>query len=242
MHPIPALLATAALAATLPVGAASLSFQQGLNGYSGTQDTTLMSSDAGTVHGADDAASIDASDGGSPNHVLLRFDGLFGNAPGQIRSTDTIVSATVTFHIDSQGSGVQFHDMLMPWDQATATWDSVGNGIQTNGIEAAVAPLLSLGANNGDANISGESFVADVTGSLRAMQSGSVPGYGWALMPFMPNGTNGLDFFTSEAFVANLRPLLVVEVSAVPEPGTYALLLAGLAAVGGLAKRRGGRG
>lgn len=241
MQLIPALLASAGLVAVLPAAATTLSFQQGQNGYSGTHDTTLMSSDFNTAHGGDDTASIDASDGGSPNQVLLRFDDLFGNGPGQIRSTDTIVSAKLRFTVDSEGSGILFHDMLKPWDEATITWNSAGNGIQTDGVEAATTPFFSLGANDGEKNIAGSSFEADVTASLRAAQAGTVPGYGWALLPFMPDGTNGVDFFTREAFVASQRPLLLVEVSAVPEPGTYALLLGGLAAVGLVSRRRAGR-
>jgi len=239
MKNAPLLAALFGLAAAVPAHAATLSFQQGANGYSGTADTTLVSSDPDTAHGSDDFVSIDASDGGSPNHVLLRFDNLFGNGPGQIKSSDTIVSAKITFTVSSAGSGVNFHDQLQPWNEATITWNSAVNGIQANGVEASVLPFLSLGANNGGSNIpSGVPLLADVTTSLQAAQAGTVPGYGWALLPFMPNGTNGLDFQSREAFMLAERPLLTVEVTPVPEPGTYALLLGGLALVGAAARRR----
>jgi hypothetical protein len=218
--------------------AATLTFQHGVNGYFGTSDTTLVSSDPGGVYGALDEVSIDASDGGSPNHVLLRFDGLFGNAAGQIKPTDTIVGATLKVVITSVGSGIIFRDMVSPWNQATATWNSFGDGIQADGIEAVAVPFASIGANNGDPNITGPILEVDVTGSLQKLQSGNLPGNGWALLPFMPDGTNGVDFLTSEAFTAGDRPLLTVEVTPVPEPEAYALFLAGLGLVGLAARRR----
>ena len=218
-----------------------LTFQNGVNGYAGTADTTLLSSDPDGVHGSDEEVSIDASDGGSPNHVLLRFDNLFGNGAGQIKAGESIVNAKLTVEITSAGSGILFHDMLMPWNEAAATWNNMGDGIQANGIEASATPFLSVGDNNGGGNISSGILELDVTASLQDAQAGNVPGHGWALLPFMPNGTNGVDFFTKEAFLTASRPLLTVEVAPVPEPETYALMLAGLGLVGFAARRRAAR-
>jgi hypothetical protein len=240
MKSLTLVLALAALSAAQAQANTTLTFQHGVNGYAGTFDTTLMSSDSAGNHGADEEVSIDASDGGSPNHVLLRFDGLFGNGAGQIQATDSIVKATLSVQITSPGSGIQFHDMLVAWNES-ATWDSMGDGIQANGVEAVAAPFLSVGANDGSSNISGGPIDFDLTASLQAMQSGTVPGYGWALLPFMPDGTNGVDFPTKEAFLLADRPLLTVEVAPVPEPETYALMLAGLGLVGFIARRRAGR-
>lgn len=231
-----ALVAAAAISG--PVGATTtLVFQQGLNGYAGTTDTTLSSSDPSGIYGADDAVSIDASDGGSPNHVLLRFADLFGAGPSQIGALDNIVSAKLTVVITSVGSGIMFHDMLRDWNEATATWNSLGNGIQADGVEATAVPFASIGANNGQANIAGPLLEVDVTASLVAAKAGSLPGYGWALLPFMPSGTNGVDFTSSEGFLMADRPLLSVEVAPVPEPETYALMFAGLGLIGWASRR-----
>ncbi|MCX5691194.1 MAG: DNRLRE domain-containing protein [Planctomycetota bacterium] len=60
-------------------------FQQGVNGYAGTQDTELRQSAATTNSGASVSMFIDSSD---PNGTaqarqgLLRFDALFGSGPG----------------------------------------------------------------------------------------------------------------------------------------------------------------
>lgn len=235
---VAAAFASTGIVMSAAADAAALSFQHGVNGYLGTSDTTLSSSDPTGIYGALDEVSIDASDGGSPNHVLLRFDNLFGNGVGQIKPSDTIVSAKLKVVITSVGSGIIFHDMLSPWNQASATWNSLGAGVQANGVEAAAAPFASIGANNGDPNITGPFLEVDVTASLQKVQSGNLPGNGWALLPFMPSGTNGVDFFSSEAFTTGDRPLLTVEVTPVPEPEAYALLLAGLGLVGFAVRRR----
>jgi hypothetical protein len=230
-----ALLALASASAS----AATLTFQHGSNGYFGGADTTLANNEPDFAFGDFEELSIDASDGGSPNHVLLRFDDLFGTAAGQIRMDDQIVSATLTVNVTSAGSGILFHDMLLPWNEATATWNSFGDGVQTDGVEASVLPFLTIGANTGDANIEQGMLTLDFTDALRRMHNGSVPGYGWALMPFMPNGTNGIDFPSRDnAFIAD-RPLLTVDIAPVPEPETYAMLLAGLGLIGFAARRRG---
>jgi len=235
-----ALTLAAALAAGSAQANTTLTFQHGVNGYTGTADTTLMSGDATGIHGSDEEVSIDAADGGTPNHVLLRFDDLFGNGAGQIKAGDSIVSAKLTVQITSPGSGINFHNMLVAWNES-ATWDSMVDGIQADDSEAVASPFLSIGANDSSGNISDGMLVLNLTASLQAMQSGAVPGYGWALLPFMPDGTNGTDFFTKEAFMAADRPLLTVEVAPVPEPETYAMMLAGLGLLGFVARRRANR-
>lgn len=232
------LIALAVATAATSASAATYTFQQDVNGYHGAMDVTLYSSNADFSDGNEQEVSVDASDSGSPNHVLLRFDGLFGDGTGQIKAGEQIVSATLTLEITSAGSGIMFHDMLVDWNPASATWNSFGEGIQTDGIEATAQPFLALGADNGDKNIESGVLVLDFTEALRRMQDGSVPGYGWALLPFMPNGTNGVDFYSAEGFDPTTRPLLTVEVAAVPEPGTWAMLAAGLALIGAVARRR----
>ena len=233
------ILAAAMAAAAFPVHAqTTLTFQDGLGGYAGTQDTMVRSADAGGAYGSEDYVSVDGDDGSpglQPNHGLLRFDDLFGTAAWQIQPGATIVSATLTLQVFNPGSGLSVYDMLSAWSE-DSTWNSLGGGVQANGIEAAAAPLWTVGANDGVANVDVGALAIDVTGSLQAAQGGAT-WTGWAMLPFT-NGTNGIDFSTSEYVLAADRPLLTVQVSAVPEPTSVALMLAGLGLVGASLRRR----
>jgi hypothetical protein len=228
-------LAGAQAQAATPV---TLLFQQGLNGYTGAADTYVSGAEPDFALGGEPELSIDASDGGLPSQGLIRFDGLFGTGPGQIAPGDTITQATLTVQITSAGSGIRFHEMLQPWNEAGVTWNSLGGGIVANGVMAAANPLFSVGANDGSSNIPSGTFVFDFTLALQRVQSGAAPGLGWALLPFMPDGTNGVDFYTREWSEIAERPLLSVQVTPIPEPGTWAMLAAGLLAVGALQRRR----
>jgi hypothetical protein len=258
MLKIPTLFPVTLLAAALSAQAAqaaptvTLTFQEGVNGYTGTQDTMVRSNETAMGSGQSangdsrdlsfgslDFVSVDGDDGSpgnKPNHGLIRFDNLFGAAAGQIKASDTILSATLTLVVFDPGSGMSVYDMLTSWSESS-TWNSLVNGIQTDGVEAAATPIATFGANNSNANVKNGNLVIDVTSSLQKTQAGLLPGYGWALIPFT-NGTNGVDFYSSEYAIANLRPLLTVEVMPVPEPQTYALILAGLGLVGWIARRR----
>jgi hypothetical protein len=216
----------------------TFTYQQGVAGYAGTSDTAVRAADPDFVHGSETELSIDASDGGLPSQALLRFDGVFGGGIGQIAPGALISSATLTLEITSAGSGIRFYDMLVPWNAATVTWHTAGDGIQTNGIEAAASPFLEIGVNDGSTNIPSGTLVLDVTDALRRIQSGAVPGFGWALMPFMPDGTNGVDFYSSEWVDAAFRPQLTVVAQPVPEPASWLLMLGAGSALAAVVRRR----
>jgi hypothetical protein len=239
----PSLLALALLAGSAQASV-TLTFQEGVNGYVGTLDTMVRSNETAspgdsrnTSYGTLDYVSVDGDDGSpgnKPNHGLVRFDNLFGAGAGQIKASDTILSAKLTLVVHNPGSGMGVHDMLANWS-GSSTWNSLGNGIQADGVEAAGTALLTIGANNSSENVPNGNLVIDVTASLQDMQAGATR-YGWAMLPFA-SGTNGIDFYSSEYASASLRPLLNVEVAPVPEPETYALMLAGLGLVGAVARR-----
>lgn len=224
-----------ALAVALASGSAQAdvlihSFQQGAGGYAGQVDTNLRGEDPGAPGGSLAEISIDASDGGFPSQGLLRFDGVFGPGAGQVGADRVITSATLTLQVTSAGSGIRFHEMLQAWDGGSLTFASAGDGIQADGTEAAVAAVLEVGANDPGANVGEGPLVLDLTLALQRAQAGLAP-HGWALLPFVPEGTNGIDFLSAEWDTVAERPLLTVLTSPVDEPAAWALLALGLGAL-----------
>jgi hypothetical protein len=220
-------------------------FQEGVAGYVGTQDTELRSNQTaspgnqtGLSFGNLPSLSVDGDDGspGSrPNHGLLRFDNIFGSGPNQIKATDTITSATLRLEVFNPGSGMTGHNMLVSWSESSS-WNSLVNGVNADGTDAQAASVFAVGANNTSENVANGPLSLNVLSSLLAWQSGSIANNGWALLPFTA-GTNGIDIYTSEFATANLRPLLTVNVTPIPEPGQIALMLAGLGIVGAVARK-----
>ncbi len=189
----------------------TLVFQEGLNGYAGTQDTQLTSSAPGAASGAAASISVDGLDGspGGPNHGLIRFDGVFGAGPGQIAPDSDVLHARLRVNIINPGSFWSFHRMLTAWDES-ATWNSLAAGVSADGVEAIGAPDAFLGAPNGNAVVPNGFLDLDVTASLRAWMNGAT-NHGWAILP-VSAGTNGIDFNTSENASASTRPQLIVTV------------------------------
>ncbi len=221
-------------AAALPSTANTLNFQQGLNGYTGTQDTNLSGRFPDQTGGGDQYLNVDAKDGSSPDpfgpvQALIRFDNVFGNGAGQINPNMPISTAYLQIVVTGTGSGFTLNDMLVNWDPITATWNNMGGGIQANGTEASATPITIQGVNDSNANVGLGTMQIDITASLKAVKAGTLPGYGWVFLPLMPNGTLGLDFPSADITNIGQRPLLSVTVD---EPATLALLLPGFLLVG----------
>lgn len=127
----------------IQIGAAR--FQQGVDGYTGTEDTYLADSSPTTSHG--NATTIITDDAGSVEQGLIRFDNMFGSGPGQIPLGSTITNATLSVYVTNVDSNdlVNLHRMNATWSEAS-TWNSLTNGIQVNGTEASLASSATIDA------------------------------------------------------------------------------------------------
>ncbi|MEO1497398.1 MAG: DNRLRE domain-containing protein [Planctomycetota bacterium] len=185
-------------------------FQEGVAGYMGTSDKELRGSGGDSGNGQADSISIDGSDSGFPNHVLIRFDDIIGDGPGQLPVGASIESATLAIEVTNPGSGFTVHDMLVGWNEFS-TWASLGGGVQANDVEAGSEAVDTIGANNSSSsNVPIGTLEIDVTSTVEKYLDGSLVNRGWALLPFT-NGTNGIDFFTSEFADLNARPALIID-------------------------------
>lgn len=162
-------------------------FQDGMNGYTGTRDTSVRSDNPTTNYGS---LTVLAWDGDGVVGLLV-FTNMFGTGAGQIPQGSTIVSATLTIEVtnasDMAGS---VHVVNETWDESTVTWATrpVASGAAT-----AVAPYMT-----GSADI-------DVTASVAAWAANPATNYGWA---FETASTDGVAASSREAS-AN-RPRLTV--------------------------------
>ena len=183
-------------------------FQNGLNGYADTQDTYFQESVPTAINGDLETIRWDTSSGSpaGPVYMVVRFDNIFGTGPGQIPTTATIQSATLTYTIggdaNATGNDGDLREVLVNWDEATTTYNNFGGtaGVQAGdhtGTSLAVMPGSPLGAKN-----------IDVTSSLATWLAAPATNLGWIVLPI---STDGVQVRSSE-FVATPvdRPTLSV--------------------------------
>ncbi|MDS0300115.1 DNRLRE domain-containing protein [Halogeometricum sp. S1BR25-6] len=169
----------------------STAFQQGVDGYGGTVDTTLYESDPTTTYGDEETMAVDSdepSDSGEAAQALLRFDGIVGDGERQIPPGSTVDTATLALECVNDGDGATLHQMRTGWDGGD-TWTSVGGGIQTNDSDAASDPVVGTSA------VAVGTFTVDVTASVQAWVDGE-RNLGWV---FSPTGKDGFDLATAES-------------------------------------------
>jgi hypothetical protein len=191
-------------------GPVTVTFQQGASGYSGSADTYI---DAAL--GSQATASPIVIDSSPVEQALLRFDAIFGSAPGQIPAGSAITSATLTLWAgaganDQSANAVNLHQLLHAWSDAdvwaaygVAPWNVAG-GIQNDDADA-----LSALAGTATITTAATSAVINVTSSLQAWSSGPSSNFGWVILP---TGTDGLRLESNESTTASntRRPLLSV--------------------------------
>ncbi|XKH61756.1 Ig-like domain-containing protein [Halomonas sediminis] len=181
-----------------------IQFQQDQDGYAGVADTELHQAQPDASRATATTLEVDSYDSGNVNgsnvQALLRFDNLFGSTNGQIPLGATILSATLELQTTNAGDGAKLHRMLQPW-RDTDTWNSLGSGIQANGVEA----LADADVDTGFVEIGTTRL--DVATSLQAWADGQL-NLGWA---FLPTGSDGWFFDSAEG---TTPPKLIVEYSA----------------------------
>ena len=191
-------------------GPQTATFQQGdVHGYTGTVDTYI---DAAL--GSQALVTPIVVDGSPVEHVLLRFDGIFGAGTNQIPPGSTIVSATLTLRVgdvsnDQSTNAVNFHRLLHGWDAAdvwaaygVSPWNASG-GIQNDEVDA-----VSTADATATMSTANTAYSVDVKTSLQAWAAEAGSNFGWVILP---TGSDGLRLVSAEGTTAAYRPLLTVE-------------------------------
>lgn len=180
-----------------------VTFQQGVDGYSGTVDLEIWALAPKTILNANPNASTDANNDGGESQVLMRFDGIVGAESNQIPPFASIVSARLVVSAFDQGSTVNLHRLYVPFE-SSATWDSLIAGISADGMEAS---RHKDGFTFGTIAASSSGAIFDVTDTVQAWVNG-LDNHGWA---FLNTGGNGWDFYTAEFDKVEQRPKLIVQ-------------------------------
>ena len=198
-------LGALALIATPVHGAQTYTFRQGVDGYSGTVDTQIRGATPDRDDSLVQVLNPDGADGGGVNHVLIRFEDLFGSKPGQIPPGSTILTAGLTLQLTNAGDTQELYRMLRPWAE-TVTWNQF-DPVNHDGITPG-AP--SEAPSEPDTVFETPIAVIEISllpGTLQAWSDGTALNHGWAIVP---TGTNGADFGSSENPEPNRRPMLTV--------------------------------
>jgi hypothetical protein len=219
------------------------SFQDGINGYSGTRDTWINEGAPNTSYGNNPTFVVDDDTRNSiftdyRGQGLVGFDNIITNSnePGKIPAGSLITEATFRLVLEDDidfifDADFQVYMMTRDWSESS-TWNSLQGGL-TQGADYG----MYIGELEGDNNPDGDYWRwIDVTVAVQAWANGA-PNYGFAIIPeIIPGNDDGITVWASEAGNILYRPRLDVRfVSAlVPGPGVLAVA----AAFGVLASRQ----
>ncbi len=182
----------------------TVTFQDGLNGYAGTQDTWIKEGSSSSNYGSSDKMDIDPSDSGE-NMGLLQFTNIFGSSTVYegtssllyIPTNATITSASLAVYNDNTGVGttVEYKRINSAWDESTATWANTSRSTSTTDGSWS-------GTSTGSKSVT-------VTGALQSWVIDPSTNHGWLLDSKGTLG-DGVQVLSSENGNTSRRPTLTV--------------------------------
>ena len=115
MRVIPQILGITLLL-TSALHAEEVTFQQGVDNYSGAVDTEIWEVSPNKALARNGQMTVDADNGGGQSHVLIKFHDVFGDKPRQVPKGARILEARLVVLAFDPGNSVNLHRMLSPWD------------------------------------------------------------------------------------------------------------------------------
>ena len=190
---------------TLDALSTTVSFQDGVNSYTGTTDTYLAQAASRSNRGAETTCKADGDDGGGVDmSCLIRFS-LTG-----IPKTATVTAATITLHaVDGSSNTYNVYMLKRAWNEAEATWQQA-----TSAMPWAAAGALDTtdrGAVVGTVTGSG-SRVIPLNAAGRAMVESWIqdPAKNAGIIIASTGNSDGIDFASSEHPTISMRPKLTI--------------------------------
>ncbi len=195
-------------------GQSRVAFQEGVNSYTGTQDTYINEASKDNSFGNQSSVIVDLhfnDDVNDESQGLIRFDNIFGNGPGQIPVGATIISANLTVEVISTSNvaaTIRFHQLLTNWSESSS-WNSL-----LNGLNSGVDYVASADATVANPESLGTQVIMGLEEAVQAWSDGA-NNFGWAIIS---NHGDGWDFRSSEFSTASLRPQLQIEYETKTDP------------------------
>jgi hypothetical protein len=233
----------------------TITFQNGVSGYSGTEDTILFSNAPATNYGANGFLQVGALQNNGIARSLIRFD--LSSLVGQYSSINSITmklaiqggfTNTVRLFEPLSGNAAWIEGTAANGVQAdTSTWGKLSQTTIASGIDWIGGP--GLGTTGYGSLLASTPFTAGQVGTLDFVISSSATAT--ALIDDFTSGSNEgfflvatnenisanstVLFLSSDTGAVSDRPLLIVDFTPTPEPTVAITLILGL---GVLASRR----
>lgn len=197
-------------------------FQNGVDGYFGTQDATIDGELVFNRFGQDSVVRVDQVKGEGedpitqvrPQQGLIQFQNLFGDSLSQVPVGSTIFDAFLTVNVTniSPNAEINLFRMLQSWEEVNANWidpqgsagSSILNGVTPDNIEATATPEATV-ADPGRAGLVEIPLNVD---TIQSWANGSLDNYGYSIIS---DSGSLWSFNSSEAFLAGtFRPELTI--------------------------------
>lgn len=209
--PTPTPAATATSTPT-PAGQTSVTFQQGVNNYTGTTDAHIIEYIPANNTGGNDQVEACRYNGAAANDdksILVRFD------VSSIPSSATVISATLELCLVGTRNGAV--DKTLNLHEVTGSWTE-GSGTGVDGQAVSGVNWNTRPSNNStslDGKVVGSSagtwYAFNIKDLTQAWINGSKANNGIILMEDAPSSSSGTkDFASSEYATVSQRPKLTV--------------------------------
>jgi RHS repeat-associated protein len=191
--------------------AVTIVLQDGLNGYSGTRDTSIKSgNDSNINYGSDNELKID------PNQrtILVRF-AIFASQGGPIPNGATINSATLSLYkytTEPYTMNSEARRLLRDWQELEATWNRANTATAwtTPGAFAVNSDILATADSAVTISWSQNIWIDfNVTAGVQSFAAGAA-NYGWRIPGFTALGGTR-KFYSRERVNAAQRPKLTID-------------------------------
>lgn len=193
--------------AAIQVGGQTVSFQDGVNGYTGTRDATLRQAmPDGATGTTATTLEIDGEDAGVDLAAVLKWQ-LAGIPAGAV-----VIGASIGVNVVDPGSSpYPIYALARDWVESEVTWNRAsaaaawGQAGATAATDRDAAPIGATTTGSGT-----QSYPLNAAGValVQAWLNGSKPNHGVIIADTAL--TDGLDFSSREATTATNRPMLTI--------------------------------